>query len=171
MNLENLEVKINKPYPELTNVQEDMQTVGILKNLANSRVGEMSAVLQYIYQSVIADKTKQEIASILEEISVVEMIHLDMLMYAIREFGGIPKYEDAQGNYYSTNILNYTMKLNEMLNNNIKAETVAIDNYRIAIQRVRNQSLKDLFARIIEDEQRHIEIFKLIRDTVEFMSI
>ena len=171
MDLENLEVKINKPYPELTNVQEDMQTVGILKNLANGRVGEMNGVLQYIYQSVIADKTKQDIAEIFEEIGVVEMIHLDMLMYAIREFGGVPKFEDSQGNSYSANSLNYTMKLNDMLNNNIKAETMAIDNYKTAIQRVKNQSLKDLFERIIEDEQRHIEIFKYMRDTVEFMSI
>lgn len=171
MNLDHLEVKINKPYPELVDVREDMQTVGILKNLANSRIGELNAVLQYIYQSVIADKTNQQIADIFEEIGVVEMLHLDMLMYAIKEFGGIPKYEDSQGNNYSTNVLNYTIKLNDMLNNNIKAETMSIENYRMAIQKVKNRSLKELFERIIEDEQRHIEIFKYIRDTVEFMSI
>ena len=38
-------------------------------------------------------------------------------------------------------------------------------------QVLENQSLKDLFARIIEDEQRHLEIFKTIRDSVEFMSV
>ncbi len=171
MNFSDIEVRINKSYPELINVQGDMQTVAILKNLLFSRVGELGGVLTYIYQSVIADKTDEEIASIFEEIGVVEMIHQDMLMHAISEFGGNPKYEDAQGNYFNTANINYSMKLREMLDNNIKAETIAIENYNIAISRVKNQSLKDLFARIIEDEKRHLEIFKQIRDNVEFMSV
>ena len=171
MNFGDIEVKVNKPYPEITDVQEDMQTVAVLKNLAFSRVGELGGVLQYIYQSVIADKTKEEIAEIFEEIGVVEMVHLDMLMHAITLFGGNPKYEDAQGNYFNTAQINYSMKLREMLDNNIRAENVGIENYKMAINKVKNQSLKDLFARIIEDEQRHLEIFKRIRDNVEFMSV
>ncbi|MBO5954357.1 MAG: hypothetical protein J6Q13_00125 [Clostridia bacterium] len=171
MNLSEIEVKVNKPYPEIENAEEDMVTVNILKNLANSRVGELTGVMQYIYQSVIADKTNEEIAGIFEEIGVVEMMHLDMLMHAISDFGGVPKYEDSQGNFFNTANLNYSMKLREMLDNNIRAETVAIENYRMAIERVKNQSLKDLFNRIIEDEMRHLEIFKQIRDNVHFMSI
>ncbi len=171
MNFEDLEVKVNKPYPEIVDVQEDMMTVSVLKNLTSSRVGELAGVLQYIYQSVIADKTNSEIAEIFEEIGIVEMMHLEMLMHAISLFGGIPKYEDAQGNYFNTANLNYSIKLRDMLDNNIKAESVAIENYQNAIMRVKNESLKNLFARIIEDEQRHLEIFKRIRDNVEFMSV
>ena len=171
MNLREVEVKINKPYPEIVGAVDDLTTVAILKNLASSRAGELSAVLQYVYQSVIADQTNSEIASILEEIGVVEMIHLDMLMHAITMFGGIPKYEDSQNNFYSTANLNYTQKLSDMLENNIHAEQGAIENYRFAISRVKNESLKKLFERIIEDERRHVEIFKLIRSSVEFLSI
>ena len=171
MNLSDVEVRVDKPYPELIDVKEDLQTVGILKNLAFSRVGELSGVLTYVYQSVIADKTDQEIAEIFEEIGVVEMLHQDMLMHAISLFGGNPKYEDMQGNFFNTANLNYTIKLREMLENNIRAETVAIDNYNMAINKVKNQSLKNLFKRIIEDEQRHLEIFKRIRDSVQFMSV
>lgn len=171
MNLEELEVRINKPYPEIVGAEDDMQTVAILKNLTNGRVGEFGAILTYVYQSVVADKTNEEIAKIFEEISVVEMMHMDMLMHAMTDFGGVPKYEDANGNYANTANLNYTMRLMDMLDNNIRAETLAIDNYQMAIERVRNQSLKDLFARIIEDEKRHIEIFKYIKNNVEFMSI
>ena len=166
-----LDVKIDKPYPEITKAQEDLATVAILKNLANGRVGETGASMTYVYQSVIADKTNEEIAEIFEEIGVVEMMHLDMLMHAMTIFGGVPKYEDAQGNYFNAASLNYTMKLREMLDNNIKGETMAIENYRMAIARVSNASLKALFERIIEDEMRHIEIFKTIRDRVEFMSV
>ncbi len=171
MNFSDIEVKVNKPYPELSDVQEDTTTVNILKNLASSRAGELTGILQYIYQSVIADKTNAEIAEIFEEIGIVEMMHLDMLMHAISEFGGVPKYEDSQGNFYNTTNINYTMKLRDMLDNNIRIENIAIENYQMAISRVKNQSLKDLFARIIEDEKRHVEIFKTIRDNVEFMSV
>ena len=94
-----------------------------------------------------------------------------MLMHAITQFGGNPKYEDAQGNYFNAGTLNYSMKLRDMLDNNIRAESVAIENYKMAINKVKNQSLKDLFNRIIEDEQRHLEVFKRIRDNVEFMSV
>ncbi len=171
MNLNNVQVKINKPYPEIVDALEDKQTVAILKNLAMGRPGEVAAANQYVYQSVIADKTNDEIACVFEEIGIVEMMHLDMLMHAIADFGGNPEYRDAQGNFFNTASLNYTNKLKEMLENNIKAETLAIENYQIAIDRVQNQSLKDLFARIIEDEKRHVEIFKQIRDNVEFLSI
>lgn len=171
MNFDDLEVRIKKPYPELLNTGEDMKTVMILKNLASSRAGELAGVMIYIYQSVVADKTNEEIAEIFEEIGVVEMMHLDMLMHAITMFGGIPKYDDAQNNFFNTAGLNYSVKLKDMLENNIRAESVAIENYEMAIKRVENQSLKDLFKRIIEDEQRHIEIFKRIRDNVEFMSV
>lgn len=171
MNFEDIEIKVNKPYPEIENAYDDPKTVAILKNLASSRIGEFGAVSQYIYQSVIADKTTSDIAEIFEEIGIVEMIHLDMLMHAITMFGGIPKYEDANGNFYNTSWLNYSMKLKDMLENNIRAESIAIDNYNMAIKEVNNQSLKDLFARIIEDEKKHIEVFKQIRDNVSFMSV
>ena len=171
MNLQNIEVKVDKPYPEIVDAEYDVNTVAILKNLASGRLGEVAGAMQYIYQSVVADKSNEDIAEIFEEIGVVEMIHLDLLMHAITDFGGNPRYEDSQGRFFNVGNLNYSQKLRDMLENNIRAESLAIENYQMAISKVKNQSLKDLFARIIEDEQRHLEIFKQIRDTVEFMSI
>lgn len=171
MELKDIEIRINKPYPELTNVKEDKSTVAILKNLASSRVGELAGILQYIYQSTIADKTNEDIASIFEEIGVAEMVHLDLLMHAISEFGGVPRYEDSQGNSFSTSTINYSMKLKDMLENNIEDEKFAIENYQLAKSKVANQSLKDLFDRIIEDEKRHLEVFKQIKNNVQFMSV
>lgn len=171
MDFKDIVVKVDKPYPEIVNAQDDVNTVAILKNLANGRVGETPAVMQYIYQSVVADKTNDEIGEIFEEIGVVEMIHLDMLMHAITMFGGVPKYEDGRSNFFNTSNLQYSIKLKDMLENNIRAETASIENYQMAINNVSNQSLKDLFERIIEDEKRHLSIFKQIKDSVEFMSI
>ena len=135
MNFEDLEVKVNKPYPEIVNAKDDTKTVAILKNLVSSRVGEMTAVTQYIYQSVIADKTNEEIAEIFEEISIVEMIHLDMLMHAITMFGGIPKYEDSQGNFFNTSSLT-------LFTNNSSLST-SLDNSIIFLKNCNLSSIAD----------------------------
>lgn len=169
--MKDIEVRVNKPYPEITGATGNPMTVAILKNLASSRTSELSGVLQYIYQSVVADKTNSEIADVLEEIGIVEMTHLDMLMHAITDFGGIPKYEDSKGNMFTSQYINYTPKLKDMLDANIVSEKRAIEEYKQAIDRVKNESLKDLFRRIIEDEERHIEIFEHLRDSVQFLAL
>lgn len=171
MNFEDIDIRINQPYPEIVGATEDMGTVAILKNLATSKMGELGGVLQYIYQSVIADKTNKDIASLFEEIGIVEMMHLDMLMHAITDFGGIPKYEDANGNAFNVSNINYSVKLKDMLRSNIKDEMMAIEAYTNAINKVKNQSLKDLLARIILDEQKHLEVFKQLLNNVTFMSV
>lgn len=171
MNLEEIKVRIDKPYPEIEGAVDCKRTVNILKNLATSRRGELSGVLQYIYQSIIADKYMDDLGGIFEEVAIVEMMHLDMLMHAIVDFGGVPKYEDSQGQIFNSSAINYTMKLKEILDNNIEGERLAIEQYRSAINSVANESLKKLLARIIEDEECHIEVFRHIRDNVTFLSI
>jgi len=171
MNFDDIRVRIDKPYPEIEDPVQCKKTVAVLKNLATSRRGELTAILQYIYQSVMSDSIREDIGGIFEEIAIVEMTHLDMLMHAIVDFGGMPKYEDSQGQIFSTSNINYSMKLKEMLDNNINDESMAIAEYKQAINMVQNRSLKDLFARFIEDEELHKEVFKKIRDNVTFLSI
>ena len=171
MNFDEIEVKINKPYPEIENAQDDIYTVSVLKNLATSKHGELGGVLQYIYQSVVADKVIKEIGAIFEEIGIVEMMHLDMLMHAITDFGGNPKYEDGQNAPFNVSGINYSIRLKEMLENNINEEEFAIRAYTQAIQKVNNPSLKKLLERILEDEERHLEIFKNLNNNVKFLSV
>lgn len=171
MELKDLELKSTLPYPEITGATDDPRTVAILKNLASSRESELSAILQYIYQSVVSSSVMEDVADVFEEIAIVEMMHLDMLMHAIVDFGGVPKYEDSQGNTFCTNCVNYSMKLREMLDANIKGEMAAIKAYEEAIKYVNNESLKALFARIIKDEECHLKTFKYIRDNVKFLSL
>ncbi len=171
MNLDEIEVKIDKPYPEIINAKEDYKTVAVLKDLAMSRSGELSGILQYTYQSVISHNIMEDIAEIFEEIGIVEMMHFDMLMHAISDFGGVPTYEDSQGGVFNAKYINYNMKLKDILENNIQAEKNAIEKYNQAIQLVSNESLKNLLTRIVQDEKRHLEIFKQILNNVRFLSI
>ena len=139
--------------------------------MATSKNGELGGVLQYIYQSVVSNRVNADIASIFEEIGIIEMMHLEMLMNAIVDFGGIPKLEDAMGNPFNVSNMNYSLKLKDMLQANIKDEQMAIEAYSRAIERVKNNSLKDLLERIKQDEEKHLQIFKQILNNVTFMSV
>lgn len=171
MDISNLEVRLDKPYPEIENVVEDKYTVGILKNLVASKRGELSDILQYVYQAVVADGVDKEIGGLFEEIAIVEMMHLEMLMMAIAEFGGLPKYEDANGVPFNVTSINYTIKLKDMLEGNIYSETTGAEIYRQAGEKVKNESLKNLLNRIAEDEDHHANILKEILNNVKFLSI
>lgn len=166
-----VELRVNKPYPQIENATDDAQAVAVLKDLANGRDGELTGILTYIFQSTIADKTNADIGEIFEEIAIVEMHHLGLLMHAICSFGGTPKYETSNGAPFNVGGVNYAPKLKDMLEADIREEQTAIANYTQAIKMVKNESLKDLFARIILDEQAHIDALKQIRAQVQFLSV
>lgn len=166
-----IKVRADLPYPEITDANKDMKTVAILKELLSGRDGELTAVLQYIYQSRVANLSEPEIADIFEEIAIVEMQHAEKLTDAILAFGGNPQFNNAYGQYFSAGYVNYSQKLKEMLEANIKGERDAIEDYSKAIQNVQNTSLKDLLNRIILDEQIHLGIFEKLLSNVKFLTI
>lgn len=171
MDLSNYTVKVNEPYPEIEGAVASPTTVQILKNLAFGKMGELGGILTYIFQSNIADKTDDDLGELFEEIAITEMVHLNLIMHAITLFGGTPKYENENGVFFNTAWLDYSTKLKDMLEHNIAGEQQAIANYGEAIKRVNNDSLKQLFNRIIKDEQLHLNVFTHLKDSVQFLSI
>lgn len=171
MDIKDIKVRLDSDYPQIVNAADDPKVVAILKDLLSSRQGEIAGILQYFYQSRIANSTDEDVARLLEEVSIVEMGHMELLMNAIVMFGGTPIYNNSRGQYFNASYINYSIKLKDMLDNNIVAEQSAIQDYTNAQRLVSNQSLKDLFARIIEDEQIHLQTFKKLRDSVSFLSI
>lgn len=171
MELKDIKVRMDAEYPEIVNADNNPKTVLVIKDLLSSRQGEITAIMQYFYQSRIANNVEDEISRILEEISVVEMGHMELLMNAIIDFGGTPFYNNSRNQPFNTTYVNYTTKLKDMLDADILGEQTAIRDYTNAQQLVSNESLKKLFARIIEDEQLHLQIFKRLRDSVSFLSV
>lgn len=171
MEINNIQIRGNSSYPEIANATNDPSTVAILKELLSSKQGEIAGIMQYFYQSSIARQADPSIADILEEISVVEMVHMGLLMNAIVSFGGMPKYNNGKGQPFNASYVNYSTKLKDMLDANIVGEQQAIKDYLNAQNLVKNQSLKNLLNRIIEDEQLHLTAFKTMRSTVGFLSL
>ena len=171
MEINNIQIRSNNIYPEIVGATNDPRVVMILKDLLSSRQGEIAGVLQYFYQSRIAKQVDENIAEIFEEISIVEMEHAQLLMDAIVEFGGIPKYINSKNQPFTTSYLNYDLKLKDMLENNIADEQQAIKEYTMYANMVTNPSLKALLLRIAEDEKLHLQTFKNLQNTIRFLSV
>lgn len=171
MEIRNIQIRANSTYPEIVNATNDPRVVMMLKDLLSSREGEIEGLMQYFYQSRIAKNIEPDIAEVLEEISIVEMEHMQLIMDAIVAFGGIPKYDNSRGQMFNASYVNYATKLKDMLDANIIGEEQAINDYIKTQKSVNNQSLKNLLGRIIEDEQLHLTAFKTLRNSVSFLSL
>lgn len=171
MDTNNFKVRLDAPYPQIVNASPNPKTVAVLKDLNAGRNGELTGIFQYFYQHVLSEKPSADIAKIFEEIAIVEMVHSELLSEATLAFGGNPVNDDSKGIFFNASYPNYTQKLVDMLNANIQLEEKTIVDYSASISLVDNESLKSLFARIIEDEKLHLQIFKDLRASVKFFSL
>ena len=171
MDLGEIKIRQELNYPEIEDATECGRTVGVLKDLVSARGGELNEVLQYVYQSTVADKSDADLGQLFEEVGIVCMNHTGLLMHAITDFGGLPKYEDGNGYPFNMSCIKYTYKLKDMLDDNIVLTQNQIDNYKKAINMVSNVSLQKLFERIIKDKEVWLESLKTLRGTIKFLSV
>lgn len=121
--------------------------------------GELTAITQYIYEH-IEFKGQSQISNILLKIAIEEMKHIEILGEIIKRLGGKPIYINSKKQYWTAENVKYSFgNLNEMFEYNVKAEEKAIEGYKRAIIYTNNIYLKNVFERIILDEQKHKEIF------------
>lgn len=148
---------LNTPYPEVrgTCSQNDLK---IIMDLYCGRAGELTAITQYLYQHYLTDGIDTDIADCLLGIAKAEMRHHSLLGEAIVKTGGDPLMGGSTCFWSGSNV-NYTQNPIRFLQNNIAAEGQAICNYRRAATCINNASLSELFLRIAQDEELHIELF------------
>ena len=170
MDYENLCLNSKDPFPEIENAVRDNKTVGILKDLISDRGGELFATLMYSFQQFVCKEKAQQISKIIEEISIVEMKHMELLSNAMIQFGGVPVFTNERGEYFNANYVNYTTNLYEILTTDIKAEKGAVEAYTQAANMVTNESLKNLLLRIRADEECHLSVFEKLLREVEFFT-
>lgn len=147
-------------YPEIVDAEPSMFEVKLLKWLASSRNGEITAVNNYLYQYFILQESYPTIANALREISIDEMEHFERLSEAIVLFGGNPNLTDGRGNVWTGRNVSQLKNVKDILNFDLKSEKAAVLEYQNFAQRTRNESLAKLFLRIAEDEKEHIVILE-----------
>ncbi|MBR6688869.1 MAG: manganese catalase family protein [Clostridia bacterium] len=171
----NKNFKVNKPYPEITLTSLPFEVISKIKRLYADRRSEMTSVMQYIYQHFILGSAEglENVSHTMEEISVAEMEHYEILAKIMVKCGVDPKNCVFIDNnidicdYWKANYVNYTRDFIDMFEKNIALEQSGINGYLDLINSTDNENLKDIIERIIEDEKAHIAYFKAVLEVVK----
>lgn len=162
-----MEFKIEKEYPSLDGITEDYKTLRVISPAYAGGKGELTAVLQYVYQSILLERFgKKEMSKKILGIAVNEMHHLELLGSAITLLGAPPAFTGCLPypiGYYSASNVNYSKTPCEMIEADIAAETNAIEDYRRILTRISSEPLNALIERIIEDEELHLSAFESMK--------
>lgn len=161
-----MEETARKSYPAIQEIGEDAETLKMISPAYAGREGELTAVLQYVYQSIMLSKQgKVDCAKEVMEIAKCEMYHLEILGSMIAKLGAPPIYTACPPypvGYYSASCVNYTKTPRQMICADICAEENAISQYERMLVRVKNSLVSAVLARILEDEREHLRIFNEI---------
>lgn len=149
---------LNLPYPNVEG-KISQKTMALLMEAYAGKKSEFTAINTYTYQHYFASEINKDLAGVLIGISVTEMKHLHLLGEAIVAFGGKPLYSGAYS-FWNGAFVNYSERLDVLLQNDIINEKNAIDEYELLIESTDNDSLKKLIGRIIMDEQLHLTILE-----------
>lgn len=157
---------VDQPYPSLDALSCDPYSVRIISSAYATSSGELNAIMQYIYHSVnFSCNGDNKRADLLKSIAICEMMHLDLLAEALIRMGAAPVYTaqpPAQYNFYSTKFVSYSRTLRNMIEDDIMGERYAIYTYERMLTRLKNDLVKRLICRIIEDERLHLETLEAI---------
>ncbi len=151
---------VDKPYPQIKVERKSLKIAQFLKHLYTSNESELTAVLQYSYESFIVEN--EEMRKIIRDISIVEMHHLEILGKTIQLLGEEPMFFErnyCEELYWNSDYVYYDTDLKTILEINIEQEKKAIRNYQMVLNVIDDIFVKELIKRILEDEYLHLEIF------------
>ena len=146
------------------NVGEDMRALRIVSPAYAGRDGELTAVLQYVYQAILTGECgNQELSKDLYQLAFDEMHHLQVLGTLITKLGAPPVFTACPPypvSYYSASCVCYVRCPREMIAADIRAELCAIDAYCRMLELLENPAVCEVISAILQEERRHLEILE-----------
>lgn len=121
------------------------------------KVSEMTAVCQYFHHYFVVNKP--DVAELLEEVAVQEMLHKELLGKELVAAGIDPRFYDSRKRYWVGNYVNYQYNVCSILQADIIAELEAIHQYYQHIQAIPISRVQMLLHKIIKDEVLHVQMF------------
>lgn len=121
----------------------------ILELLNNALELEHAAFVQYLSHAEVVDGINSEpIIARLKEIAGDEKNHQDKFRNLIGILGGVPSMKIAPTHPANT--------IEEILEQNLKDEKVAVDTYREIIEQIKMEKGQGYYDHLLEHEVRHI---------------
>ena len=149
------------PYPSLDGIGKDLAAVHIVSPAYADRASEMTAILQYVFQAVVLKNAgKEQFSHTLHRIAVSEMTHLDILGSLLCKLGALPVFTSCpphKFDFYTAAAVSYSDEPEKMLLCDIRGENEAIRGYEKMLCRLKNEQIRAVIARIIEDEKLHLQ--------------
>ncbi|MDE7453898.1 MAG: manganese catalase family protein [Clostridia bacterium] len=153
-------------FPTTEGLTPDSYSLAVISPAYASPTGELNTILQYFYHYFNFDRCGyKDYARTIESIAIAEMLHLEILGKTIMALGAQPIYCQNPPTafcFYSAKYVTYSRNLIHMIEDDIMAEKRAISLYSRMLTRLKNEQLKDIISRILQDEQLHLEKFQEI---------
>jgi len=152
------------PFPDLTCITADSNSVGIIAPAYASECGELNAMLQYGYHQI--QLYQQGYADFAERVSAIakqEAHHLNVLGNMLYRLGVPPvyvAYPPYPANFYATRCISYARAPQKIFVDDIAAEQSSIGTYKSMLNRLTNECVAAVIKRILMDETAHLEEFK-----------
>ena len=161
---------IKETFPEITLTHLPQEILMMVKRMYAGNKSEFTSVSQYIYQHFVIwrDPKFSKLSHTMEEIAIREMEHYEILAKILVKCGIDPKncvYIDGNANlcdYWKASNVSYEKSLVKMFESDILLEQRAINEYNEIINKTDNENLKQILARIIEDEESHMMYFTAV---------
>ena len=150
------------PYPEVKVAAPNLYYADLLIDDYAGMVSEFTAINQYLYHYFYFKDIDKELGEMLENISITEMLHMEILAETIKKLGGTPLMRGSystKGNFWNGSFIYYGTHLCERLKADIDAEYKAIDEYQKHICLIDDPHVQAILKRIILDEKVHIKLF------------
>ena len=161
---------VSLPYPPIDDVTKNLKFAGFINETRND---ELEAISEYLYQSIIFGDAYPELASLLEGIATVEMLHFELLSDLLLKLGVNP--------VVNTRIRNHAIDISEdspstapraarrAILRDIAAENSAETMYLKLAASTNDKSASDLLIRIAKDEEMHADLLKKALDNIKVL--
>lgn len=153
--MKDLPYRSDLPYPELGPLTPDERLARLIMDAYAGAKSELYAASQYSYQHFLLDDKGSPYATLLKQIAVTEMTHLDLLAGALLKLGKLPVYTNGRGQFFIAKISPET-DIQTFILEDINGEYAAIEEYERILSVSDQPSLNALIERIILDEKVHI---------------
>lgn len=150
------------PYPEIKVVGKNPYYASLLMDDYAGLISEFTAINQYLYHHLFFKDVDEELGDLLENVSITEMHHMEILADVIKKLGGNPLIRGTYStccNFWNGTFINYGSGLCDRLKADIDSEHKAINEYNKHICMINDPYIKAILRRIILDEKVHIKLF------------
>lgn len=163
-------IMVDLPYPPISVEEKNQAYANLLSVDYCGAVSELSAITQYINNENRLSCEKCSVAKTLLGIALAEMMHLQKLGELIYLLGGkvdfVARSCNTRGQLWTPNYLDLPENAAKMITADIEAERAAINQYVMHMERIGDKSVNAVLARIIQDEEYHIMLLKVLRNEV-----